>query len=137
AGLRTTSTTSGDYSQLAVAGVALDREGLVQVNDTLLREALTDGTNGATLMDTVGTALKSTADLLTRIGDGPVSVQLSSIDGRVTRLTQRQTVAQDRVEELRKRYIQQFTDMERVVSQLQRQSTSLTSSLSALRGSNR
>jgi flagellar hook-associated protein 2 len=137
AGLRTASSTSGSYTQLAVAGVALDREGSVQVNDTQLREALTDGTNGSTLMDTVGTALKSTADLLTRIGDGPVSVQLSSIDGRVTRLTQRQTVAQDRVEELRKRYIQQFTDMERVVSQLQRQSTSLTSSLSALRGSNR
>jgi flagellar hook-associated protein 2 len=137
AGLRTASTGSGAYTQLAVAGVALDRDGLVQVNDTLLREALTDGTNGATLMDTVGTALKSTADLMTRLGDGPVTVQLSSIDDRVTRLTQRQTVAQDRIEELRKRYIEQFTQMERVVSQLQRQSNSLTSSLSALRGSSR
>lgn len=132
--LRTQVAGAGTFDRLAVAGVALDRNGLLQVDESQLRAALADGTNAALLMDGVGTAAKAAADRVTRVGDGTVAVQLSSLDTRMTSLSDRQTVAQRRVDALRQRYIEQYTRMETLVSQMQSQGNSVANSIRALQG---
>lgn len=124
----------GAVDRLAIAGVALDRNGSLQVNETQLRAALADGANAGRLMDGVGTATKAAADLITRTGDGTVAVQVSSLDVRMTRLTERQTAAQRRVDASRQRYIDQYTRMEKLVSQMQSQGNSVANSIRAMQG---
>jgi flagellar hook-associated protein 2 len=137
AALRTPSSGTGDWTSLAVAGVTLDREGRLQLDEPRMRRALEDGDNGARLLDTVGTAAQRVTDALTRFGDGVTSAGANGATARIDRLTARQEVAQTRLEDLRKRYIEQFTQMERLVGQLNAQGNSLNASLTALRGNRR
>jgi flagellar hook-associated protein 2 len=135
--LRTPVTGSGNWTSLAVAGISLDRNGRLTVNEAQVRRALEDGANGTRLFDAVGTAAQRVSDTLTRFGDGVTSAGANGASERIDRLTARQETAQARLEDLRKRYIDQFTQMERLVGQLNAQGNSLTASLSALRNTRR
>lgn len=135
--LRTPGTGTGDWTSLAVAGVSLDREGRLQLDESRMRRALDDNGNGSRLLDAVGTAAQRVSDALTRFGDGVTSAGAAGATARIERLTARQELAQTRLEDLRRRYIEQFTQMERLVGQLNAQGNSLNASLSALRSNRR
>ena len=138
AALRTAVSTNGTYSQLAIAGVALDRYGILTIDQDKLKTALTSkptevealfGFNG------IGSAFVSATDNATQFGTGAISLQVKNIDARTIRLKVRQTEAKARIETHRASLVQQFTNMEVAISRLNQQRSSLASITSALQNS--
>ena len=139
AALRTPMATNGTYTQLSIAGVALDRFGQLKIDADTLKTALTGkpaelealfGFTG------VGGAFVTASDKATQYGVGTISAQVTSIDQGSVRLRQRQVDAQKRLDDKRARLVQQFTNMEVAISRLNAQSASLRSVTAALNNTN-
>ena len=138
--LRTDVTTNSTYNKLAIAGVALDRFGVLKIDTDKLKTAMADepleiealfGFSG------VGAAFVAAADRATQYGIGTISAQLKNLDQTAFRLKTREADAQKRLDYRREQLVAQFTQMEVAISRLNQQRSSLSSAINALTGSNR
>ncbi|MEQ1692587.1 MAG: flagellar filament capping protein FliD [Gemmatimonas sp.] len=138
AALRTNVTANTTYNKLAIAGVALDRFGVLKIDTDKLKTAMADkpleiealfGFSG------VGAAFVAAADKATQYGIGTISAQLKNLDQTAIRLKTRETDAQKRLDYRREQLVAQFTQMEVAISRLNQQRSSLSSSINALTGS--
>lgn len=136
--LRTDVTTNGTYNKLAIAGVALDRYGKLQIDSDKLKTAMADKPTEIEALfgfSGVGSAFVTASDNATKFGIGPVSASIKNINERTVRLKQRQLDVQNRIENQRARLVKQFTDMEVAISRLNQQKSSLASITNALQNS--
>ena len=138
AALRTDVTANTTYNKLAIAGVALDRFGILKIDADKLKTAMADkpleiealfGFSG------VGAAFVAAADKATQYGIGTISAQLKNLDQTAIRLKTRETDAQKRLDYRREQLVAQFTQMEVAISRLNQQRASLSSAINALTGS--
>ena len=138
--LRTDVTTNSTYNKLAIAGVALDRFGVLKIDTDKLKTAMADepleiealfGFSG------VGAAFVAAADRATQYGIGTISAQLKNLDQTAFRLKTREADAQKRLDYRREQLVAQFTQMEVAISRLNQQRSSLSSAINALTGSSR
>jgi flagellar hook-associated protein 2 len=138
AALRTDVTTNTTYNKLAIAGVALDRFGILKIDADKLKTAMADkpleiealfGFSG------VGAAFVAAADKATQFGIGTISAQLKNLNQTAIRLKTRETDAQKRLDYRREQLVAQFTQMEVAISRLNQQRASLSSAINALTGS--
>lgn len=138
AALRTEVTGNASYGRLTLAGVTLDRNGILKMDVDKFKTALADkpaeiealfGFSG------VGGAFVTATDKVTQFGIGTISAQLKSIDQNAIKLKARQADAQRRLEEQRERLVAQFTQMEVAISRLNAQRGSLASFTNSLQNS--
>ena len=80
--------------------------------------------------------MQAMADLQSRLGDGSVVLQTTSLDRSIELLNDRLDNIQSRLDIRREALIKQFTRMEEAMSRFQSQSSSLGSQLAALTGQN-
>lgn len=137
--------TSSNYDQLAIVGISIDRDGVMSFDSSKLKEALEDspqdvinlfkaekddeGFNG------VATRLDSYVDQLIQSGTGTIPRQLDYYDDRVENLNEDIEDYERQIEQIRDRYTQQFTAMEKAISEMQSQQSWMMSQLTSL-GSN-
>jgi len=135
--LRTKVATNSLYSSLAVTGLALDRNGLVQFDTSVFKTALAAkpievealfGYGG------VGGAFVMATDTVTQFGIGTVSSQTRALDDSNSRLKTRAADAQRRLDLRREQLVQRYTSMEKVLAQLQQQGATITSAVKSLNG---
>ncbi len=138
--LRTNVASNGTYNKLSIAGVALDRFGVLKIDADTLKTAMAAkpleiealfGFSG------VGAAFVAAADKATQYGIGTISAQLKNLDQTAIRLKTREADAQKRLDFRREQLVAQFTRMEVAISRLNAQRGALSSSINALTGSNR
>ncbi len=137
--LRTDVSSNPTYNKLTIAGVTLDRNGILTFNQDTFKTALADkpaeieklfGFTG------VGQAFVTATDNATQFGVGTISAQLKNINQNTILLKKRETDAQKRIELKREQLVAQFTRMEEAMSRLTSQSSSLLSSVKGLQGNN-
>lgn len=137
--LRTEVATNENFSRPTLVGMVLDRTGKLTFDEDVFAEALNSepaeiealfGFTG------VGNAFVTATDNATAFGTGTISNQLQSIDNATTRLRTRESDARRRLEDRRAALVQQFTQMEAALSQLQAQGTALSSLTASLQNNN-
>ncbi len=136
--LRTKMTSNTTYTSLTVTGLALDRNGLVQLDPGVFKTALAANPTEVEALfgfTGVGGAFVAATDSVTQFGIGTISTQTKSIDESNARLKQRAADAQRRLDLRREQLVQRFTSMESLLAKLQQQGSTITSSLKALNGS--
>ncbi len=136
--LRTKFAANGTYSSLAVTGLALDRNGLVQLDTSVFKTALASKPTEVEALfgfSGVGGAFVAATDLATQYGVGTISAQTKSIDDSNARLKTRAADAQRRLDLRREQLVQRFTAMETLLAKLQQQGSTITSAMKSLNGS--
>jgi flagellar hook-associated protein 2 len=93
-------------------------------------------TADVTYVPGLGGTMFSSADSLTRSGDGTIQAQENNIQSEIDRLAKRATDTQERLDQQRASLTKQFTAMETALSKLQSQASALTSQLNSLQQSN-
>jgi flagellar hook-associated protein 2 len=135
--LRTDVTANTTYNKLTLAGVTLDRNGILTFNQDTFKTALNEkpaeiealfGFSG------VGQAFVTATDNATQYGVGTISSQLKNINQNTIALKKREVDAQKRIDLRREQLVAQFTRMESAMSRLNSQSSSLLSSVQGLQG---
>lgn len=137
--LRTEVSSNGTYTKLAIAGVALDRFGILKIDADKLKTAMADKPTEIEALfgfTGVGSAFVTAADNATQYGIGTISAQLKNLDAATLRLRSRATEAQKRLDYRREMLVQQFTNMEVAISRLNAQRSSLSAVTSALQNNN-
>lgn len=135
AALRTEVTTNGTYNKLALVGVALDRFGILKVDEDKLKTAMADKPTEIEALfgfTGVGGAFVAAADSATQFGIGTISAQLKNLSQSAFRLKTREADAQKRLDYRREQLVAQFTQMEIAISRLNQQRSSLAAVTSAL-----
>ena len=135
--LRTDVTANATYNKLTIAGVTLDRNGVLTFNQDTFKKGLADkpGEIEALFGFTgVGQAFVTASDNATQFGIGTISAQLKNINQTTILLKKRESDAQKRIELKREQLVAQFTRMEEAMSRLTSQSSSLLSSVKGLQG---
>jgi flagellar hook-associated protein 2 len=95
--LRTEVTANGTYGRLAIAGVALDRFGVLKLDSDKLKTAMADKPTEIEALfgfTGVGGAFVTAADNATQYGIGTISAQMKYLDEAAIRLKSRETEAQ-------------------------------------------
>jgi flagellar hook-associated protein 2 len=136
--LRTEVAGNESYSRLTLAGVTLDRFGVLKMDVDKFKTALADKPSEIEALfgfSGVGGAFVTATDAVTQFGVGTISIQLKSIDQNAITLKSRLAEAQTRLEEQRERLVAQFTQMEVAISRLNAQRGSLASLTSSLQNS--
>ena len=117
--LRTDVSANGTYPRLAVAGVALDRNGILKLDADTFRTALTNkpaeieallGFSG------VGSAMVAATDSVTAFSTGLFDRQIRTINESQATLRRRESDAISRLERRREQLVQQYTRMEEAMS---------------------
>jgi flagellar hook-associated protein 2 len=138
AALRTGVATNATYGRLSLMGVELDRNGVLKVNESAARKALSEKPAEVEALfgfDGVGGALVTATDGATAFGNGAVSSQIRSIDEGSFALLAKKADAVRRLELRRQALVEQYTRMERALSALNSQSSYLSQQLKALQAS--
>lgn len=136
--LRTKVAANGTYSTLSVTGLALDRNGLVQLDTSVFKTALASKPAEVEALfgfTGVGGAFVTATDSATQFGIGTISAQTKSIDDSNARLKTRAADAQRRLDLRREQLVQRYTSMETLLAQLQQQGSTITSAVKSLNGS--
>jgi flagellar hook-associated protein 2 len=135
--LRTEVPGNGTYNRLALAGLVLDKNGLLTLNQDTFKKGLADkpselealfGFAGA------GQAFVTASDNATQFGSGTITVQIKNNSQTSETLKKRQADVQKRIDYKREQLVAQFTRMEAAMSRLKTQSSSLVSSMQGLQG---
>jgi len=137
--LRTDVSSNATYNKLTIAGVTLDRNGMLTFNQDTFKTGLADKPTEIEALfgfSGVGQAFVTAADKATQFGIGTISAQLKNINQTTILLKKRETDAQKRIELRREQLVAQFTRMEDAMSRLNSQSRSLISSVQGLQGNN-
>ena len=136
--LRTKVATNTLYSSLAVTGLALDRNGLVQLDTSVFKTALASKPAEVEALfgfAGVGGAFVTATDTATQFGSGTISAQTKSLDDSNARLKTRAVNAQRRLDLRREQLVQRYTSMETLLAQLQQQGATITSAMKSFNGS--
>ncbi len=134
AALRTEVTANGTYNKLPIAGVALDRFGILKIDEDKLKTAMADKPTEIEALfgfTGVGGAFVAAADRATQFGIGTISTQLKNLTQSAFRLKTREAEAQKRLDYRREQLVAQFTQMEVAISRLNQQRSSLAAVTSA------
>lgn len=134
--LRTKVAANTLYSSLAVTGLALDRNGLVQLDTSVFKTALASKPTEVEALfgfAGVGGAFVAATDTATQFGIGTISGQTKSLDESNSRLKTRAADAQRRLDLRREQLVQRFTSMETLLARLQNQGTTITNAMKSLR----
>ena len=137
--LRTDVSSNGTYNKLTIAGVTLDRNGILTFNQDTFKKGLADKPGEIEALfgfSGVGQAFVTATDNATQFGVGTISAQLKNINQNTILLKKREADAQKRIELRREQLVAQFTRMEEAMSRLTSQSSSLLSSVKGLQGNN-
>lgn len=135
AALQTEVAANGTYTRSVKAGMALDRDGKLTLDETVFRKALDEKPRELEALfgrTGVGGALVTATDNAMRFGIGPISSNINSIIKDVAKLKGKEAEANRVLEDRRMQLILQFTRMEEAMSRLQAQGSSLLSSMQAL-----
>ena len=135
--LRTDVSSNGTYNKLTIAGVTLDRNGILTFNQDTFKTALADKPTEIEALfgfSGVGQAFVTASDNATQYGIGTISAALKNINQNTILLKKREADAQKRIELKREQLVAQFTRMEDAMSRLNSQSSSLLSSVKGLQG---
>ena len=133
--LQTEVATNETYTRSVKAGIALDRDGKLTLDETVFRKALDEKPRELEALfgrTGVAGALVTATDAAMRFGIGPISSNINSIILDVAKLKGREAEANRVLEDRRMQLILQFTRMEEAMTRLQSQSSSLLSSMQAL-----
>lgn len=136
--LRTEVSSNGTYTKLPLAGLTLDRTGILKLDVDKFKTALADKPTEIEALfgfSGIGGAFVTATDKVTQYGIGTISAQLKSIDQNAVRLKTRQADAQKRLDFHRERLVAQFTQMEVAISRLNAQRGSLASFTNSLQNS--
>lgn len=126
------------YDRLTLVGVSLNRDGVLEIDETKLRESLgTNLTDVKTLLSDVGTRMSAVTEALTRSGDGTIAGTTGALDRMKSRLQERTHAVEDRLEQRRTAMIKQFAQMEKAIGQIQAQGNWLAGQIQALPTYNR
>jgi flagellar hook-associated protein 2 len=124
---------SGAFNRTAEVGVALTKDGKLELDSGQLTELLeTSPADVEEFFEKFGANLYDAANRIDRSGDGTVAGQIESLNVSIERLNSRVLREEDRMEHRREQLVKQFLAMETAMSSLQSQSNSLLSRLSAL-----
>jgi flagellar hook-associated protein 2 len=137
--LRTEVPGNGTYNRLALAGLTLDKNGLLTVNQDTFKKGLAEKPSEIEALfgfSGVGQAFVTAADSATQFGSGTITVQIKNISQNTVTLKKRQADVQKRIDFKREQLVTQYTRMEEALSKLKSQSSSLVSSVQGLQGNN-
>jgi flagellar hook-associated protein 2 len=137
--LRTDVSSNATYNKVTLAGLTLDRNGILTFSQDTFKTALAEQPTEIEALfgfSGVGQAFVSAADSATQFGIGTISSQLKNINENTILLKKREADAQKRVELKREQLVAQFTRMEEAMSRLTAQSSSLLSSMKGLQSNN-
>jgi flagellar hook-associated protein 2 len=133
--LRTQVAGNSTYSSLSIAGVALDKNGVLQVDTTKLQSALNSKPTEIESLfgfGGVGGALVTATDNATQFGTGTISTTLLNIDDSTRRLQSRADDASARLDLKRQQLVAQYANLESLLGSLNAQGASLKSSIAGL-----
>lgn len=133
-GLRTEVASNATYSRLTLMGLSLDRTGLLMMDSSAVRKALSENPGEVEALfgfDGAGQALVAATDNATRFGTGSVSLQLRSIDDGKIRLESKKAEAERRLEIRKAALIDQYVRMETALSALTSQGSFLTQQINS------
>jgi flagellar hook-associated protein 2 len=143
---------TGTLTRGALAGLALDKTGQLQLDQKTFAAAMQDHpddllalfgnansvqADGSVVRTTgLGGALATVSDLLSRSGDGLAAQRVAALDLRMKTLNARADNVQTRLDRHRETLLSQFVAMETALARLQSQGAALTSQIKSLQSSN-
>ena len=125
---------------LSAVGVSTDKTGLLTLNESRLTEQLKLNPAGVTALFTGAGGLVERMDrVLSGYGDanGVVDARTRSLQNAIRSLDKDRERLDQRMENLQKRYLAQFTALDGLVGQLQSTSTFLTQQIANMNAINR
>lgn len=140
ASLRLQVAANGTYTTAVSAGLELDRNGRLMVNEETFKTALAEKPGEVESLfglTGIGTAFVQSTDAATTFGTGVISAQLTTITESTISLRRREGNAQKKLGLRREQLIQQYTRMEQAMVRLNQQSGSLLASTKGLQANDR
>ncbi len=128
------------YSRPTLAGMQLDRNGLLTFDANTFKQALGAASGEISTLFGVsglGGAFVTATDAATTFGTGGISVQVQSLTESDVRLRSREEDARRRLEDRRVQLVEQFTRMEAALSRLNTQGSALAGLVGSLQNNNR
>jgi flagellar hook-associated protein 2 len=126
---------SGDYTSLASIGLTRQVDGSLALNADKLNKAITSG-NGAVAQifgSTNGVAARLDGHIASQLASGATfDFRAQSLQTALKQVGEDKTALDTRMASVRARYIQQFSALDAMLTQLQQTSNSLTASLAKL-----
>ena len=130
----------GDLKLLSAVGISTDKTGLLTLDESRLTEQLKLNPSGvATLFTGAGGLVERMDRVLSGYGDanGVVDARTRSLQNAIRSLGDDRERLDQRMENLQKRYLAQFTALDGLVGQLQSTSTFLTQQIANMNAINR
>ena len=131
-----------EFNQLATVGISIDRDGVMSFDSSKLTEALEDSPQDVINLfkaqkdeegfDGVATRLDSYVDQLVQSNTGTIPRQIEYYDNQVENLNEDIDGYERDVEQVRERYTEQFTAMEKAIQEMQSQQQWMMSQLSSM-----
>jgi flagellar hook-associated protein 2 len=136
-------TVDGEYNQLAMVGIEVDRDGVMSLDTDKFKEALEKAPEEVTALfqadsadgdsfDGVATRLDSYLNFLLKANTGVIPETLDTYDQRIEDIDTQVESFEERLAGIRERYVRQFTAMEEAISRMQAQGSWLATQLSQL-----
>jgi flagellar hook-associated protein 2 len=124
---------AGTLNNLALAGVTLTREGMLEVDETKFKETLAaKQVETKALFADVGARMDTETARTTRAETGLIASQTKIHDATILRLNQRADEARVRVDRMIERMVQEFVRMEQAMGMIQAQGNWLASQVASL-----
>ncbi|MFW6386522.1 MAG: flagellar filament capping protein FliD [Bacillota bacterium] len=138
--------TESDYDQLAMVGIEIDRYGAMSFDSARFQEALEDDPEAVKGLfqanseegddfDGVATRLEDYTYDVVQSADGVVPGKLDLYDNRIQNVEDDIVDFEEKLEDTRERYLQEFTAMEEAISGMKAQGDWMQSQLSGMGGS--
>lgn len=136
----------GDLTHISQLGISVDRDGVMTLDSEKLTEALENDAAAVTKFfnadstedgfDGIAVKADGYVDQLIKTNTGIIPSRLDSFDKRIKSLNESIEDAEDSVESARERYTAQFANMETALSEMQQQSSWMSSQLASLGNQN-
>ena len=124
-------------THLSLAGVSFDRHGMLQVDEAKVRETLSGSFEHASeLFGALGAEMTELVKPIADTVDGEIKSHVDALDQANKRLETRRIAAEDSIERMQARMIEQFTRMEEAMATMQAQMGWLDATISAMTPSN-
>ncbi|PUU86918.1 MULTISPECIES: flagellar filament capping protein FliD [Halanaerobium] len=135
----------GNYQTLSSVGIEIDRDGVMSLDSSKLTEALENNPeeiinlfqaeSNVTGYDGMAVRMDSYLDQVLQSNTGLIPRRLDFYDTRIESLNEDIADVERQVEMTRQRYMEQFTNMESAISEMNQQMSWMQSQLSSLAGS--
>jgi len=138
--------TGVDLTHISQIGISIDRDGVMSLDTDKLNEALNNDSEAVAKFfnaeneedgfSGMANRLDGYIDQLIKSNTGLIPSRMDSFDQRIDNLNDDIADVEESVEMTRERYMQQFTAMETALSEMQQQSSWMSSQLSSLGSTN-